>query len=116
MKIVEVNVLSITGNDFCVSVEDGKKVFEIIQKVINDGMKAEISFKNIDLITSAFLNAAIGDLYGIFEDDKLKKSLSVKEIKLEDKLLLKRVIDTAKLYYKDKKKFTRIVKESLSTK
>ena len=110
---MEVNIYSIVGNSLCIEAEDGDKVFEFIKKILEQGNKAVISFLNVEMLTSAFLNNAIGKLYGIFDEKQIKKSLSVKDMSDEDKLLLKRVTDTAKAYYKDKEKVENIVNEVL---
>jgi len=101
MKEVVINVYAIVGDSFCVAADDGEKVFEHIRQAITQGKKAVISFLNVEMLTSAFLNTAVGKLYGEFDEATLKNTLSVKDISNEDKVLLKRVIDTAKSYYKD---------------
>jgi RNA binding exosome subunit len=103
MKEIEVNVYSIIGNSFCVDAEDGEKVFEALKKILEQNNNAVISFLNVEMLTSAFLNTAVGRLYGLFDHEKIKSSLSLKDISDDDKLLLKKVTDTAKAYYKNKK-------------
>lgn len=113
MKEIEVNVYSIVGNSFCVDAEDGEKVFEVLKKILEQNNTAVISFLNVEMLTSAFLNTAVGRLYGVFDYEKLKAGLSVKDISNDDKLLLKKVTDTAKAYYKNKKKIEKIENEIL---
>jgi len=105
MDTIKINVYAITGDSFCVSAEDGQKVFEQIIKGINEDKKINLSFLNVEMLTSAFLNTAVGQLYGKYDGEKIKKTLSVSDISNEDKLLLKRVVDTAKTYYKDPDQF-----------
>lgn len=113
MNEIEVNVYSIVGNSFCVDAEDGEKVFEVLKKILEQNNSAVITFLNVEMLTSAFLNTAIGRLYGVFDYDLLKKRLSLKDISDDDKLLLKKVTDTAKAYYKNKKKIEKIENEIL---
>lgn len=113
MKEIEVNVYSIVGNSFCVDAEDGEKVFEDLKKILEQNNKAVISFLNVEMLTSAFLNTAVGRLYGLFDHEKIKASLSVKDVSDDDKLLLKKVTDTAKAYYKDKKRVEEMEDEIL---
>ena len=63
------------------------------------------------MLTSAFLNTSIGKVYGEFDEDKIKSSLTVSDISDEDKLLLKRVVDTAKVYYKNPDQFEKSINE-----
>ncbi len=105
MDKIKLSIYAITGDSFCVAAEDGDKVFEQIKKGISENKKIDVSFLNVEMLTSAFLNTAVGRLYGEFDGQKIKDSLSVSDISEEDKLLLKRVVDTAKAYYKDPDQF-----------
>ncbi|PIV26727.1 MAG: hypothetical protein COS37_04920 [Anaerolineae bacterium CG03_land_8_20_14_0_80_58_20] len=99
--IITLRIYEIVGSSLCVASQDGQKVFEQIQQALKDGKNVRLSFQNVESLTSAFLNAAIGQLYGFFDNDLLKERLSVANIEKDDLALLKRVIDTAKQYFKD---------------
>ncbi|OIN95735.1 MAG: hypothetical protein AUJ21_02695 [Anaerolineae bacterium CG1_02_58_13] len=99
--IITLRIYEIVGSNLCVASQDGQKVFEQIQQALKDGKNVRLSFQNVESLTSAFLNAAIGQLYGFFDNDLLKERLSVANIEKDDLALLKRVIDTAKQYFKD---------------
>ncbi len=109
MENIKIYVANITGNNICAESEDGQKVYENIKKALEENKKISISFKNIEIITSAFLNTAIGQLLRDFSREELKEKVSFEDIDNGDKSLLKRVIDTAELYYKNPEK----IKESL---
>ena len=111
MEKIQLNVFAITGDTFCVSADDGEKVFKQIRLALDAGKKVELSFLNIEMLTSAFLNTAIGQLYGIEDENKIKSNLSVTEISDDDKLLIKRVADTAREYYKDPDRFEKSIKK-----
>mgnify|MGYP001074600624 CR=1 FL=1 len=113
MEPVKISVYSLVGNSFCVSAEDGKRVYEKIKEALVQGKNVELSFLNVELLTSAFLNTAVGMLYGDFSEDKIKSSLSLSSISNDDKLLLKRVVDTAKTYYKDPERLNKTIEEIL---
>ncbi|HMV44300.1 MAG TPA: STAS-like domain-containing protein [Leptospiraceae bacterium] len=101
MNTVDISVFSIVGSPICVDAEDGERVYELIHKTLKSNSKANISFLNVDMLTSAFLNTAIGKLYNDFSEDEIKKMVSITNISDVDKSLLKRVVKNAKLYYKD---------------
>ena len=60
-----------------------------------------LSFMNVTSLTSAFLNAAIGQLYGEFSEEEIRAKLTVKDMEQDDLVLLKRVVETAKAYFKN---------------
>ena len=112
MNSIQISMYNILGNSYCAQAEDGQKIFELIKKAFKEKKKVIVSFQNIDLITSAFLNTAIGQLYdGTFSEKDIKNSITVTDMENDDMLLLKRVIDTAKLYYKDPKKMDKSISE-----
>lgn len=106
MSIIEkINIVSIVGNNICVSSEDGVKVYDVISKALREGKNVEISFKGIEDLTSLFLNTAIGQLYNKFQEDELKKRLTVINADPQDLDTLKRSVERAKEYFKDPERF-----------
>ncbi len=55
--------------------------------------KISISFHNVTALTAAFLNAAVGQLYGVFREEKIRSLLKVENIEQDNLALLKRVVD-----------------------
>lgn len=115
MNKIKISIYAITGDSFCVAAEDGEKVFEQIKKGFLEGKKIDISFLNIEMLTTAFLNTAIGKLYDEFDEKEIKNSLSISDISDEDKLRIKRVVDTAKAYYKDPDQFEKSINKIMET-
>ena len=111
--LVTISVFEVVGSGLCVASDDGQKVFEQIASVLRKGPRAQLSFLNVESLTSAFLNAAIGQLYGEFTDDQIKGGLQVSDIGQDDLALLKRVVDAAKDYFKDPEKIKNARKEAM---
>lgn len=101
MDTIKLNILSVIGSKFCVEAEDGEKIYDLIYKAFKENKKIELSFLNIELLTTAFLNSAVGKLYKDFNEDEIKKKLSVSDISKSGAVSLKRVVDNAKLFYKN---------------
>jgi len=101
MKEMVINIFNTVGNAYCVDVEDGNRVYELIKKALDDKNYVKLNFQNVEVLTSAFLNTAVGQLYRDFDEQTVKKYLSVQNMLPEDQVLLKRVTSTAKFYYKN---------------
>ena len=108
---ITLKIFEIVGSEYCVAADDGQKVYDQIALALDKGLKVRISFQNVERLTSAFLNVAIGQLYGKYPEDMLRAHLSAVEIEPDDRALLKRVTDTAKLYFKDPARFDQIRKQ-----
>ncbi len=95
---ITAKVTAIVGGGLCVSSEDGQKVHDKIVPLLREGRPVALSFEGVDTLISAFLNAAIGQLYGEFSEEQIRQLLSVKDMTQEDLGILKRVVENAKKF------------------
>ncbi len=110
---IKLSVFEIVGNSLCVASDEGQKVHDRIAAALKEGHKVRLTFRNVTSMTSAFLNAAIGQLYGEFSEDTIRAGLRVADMAQEDLALLKRVVETAKLYFKDPQRFENAVRGAM---
>ncbi|WP_082342332.1 MULTISPECIES: STAS-like domain-containing protein [unclassified Shinella] len=102
MKETKISISSIVGGGICVSASDGQKVYEHVQKAVQSGDRVTLSFSGVSRMTTAFLNAAVGQLYGEFSEGTLRKRLAP-PVDFEEWHLarLKMVVDRAKVYFRN---------------
>lgn len=112
-KDVTVSIFEVVGSHLCVASSDGQKVYERLASALKEGRSVFLSFHNVSILTSAFLNAAIGQLYGEFSEEQIRSLLTVQDMQPDDLELLKRVVETAKEYFKDPQKFDKAVQDTL---
>jgi hypothetical protein len=97
-----IKIAGMIGSPYCVDTEDGQKVYEAIVPLLEDGDKVILSFEGVNLTITAFLNVAIGQLYGKFSEETLERLLlPPQNISPNDLELLKFAINGAKRYYKN---------------
>ena len=111
--VITKNVFQIVGNGTCVEAADGDKVYDVIYQFIEEKHKVVLSFLNVTMLTSAFLNNAIGKLYKDFSEDEVRTYLSVSDLDVADTALLKKVVKFAKSYYKNPERLEASIKEVL---
>lgn len=111
METTIIKIVNTIGDVYGVEAEDGQKVFDLIIKAFSDNKKVTLSFQNIEMLTTAFLNTAVGQLYKNYNEDYIKENLNVIDISDSGTVALKRVVDTAKLYYKDPEALKRSIDE-----
>jgi len=112
-KNVTVSVFEIVGSPHCVASDHGQKVHDRIASALKEDRSVTLSFLNVSSVTSAFLNAAIGQLYGTFSEEQIRSKVKVKDMQPDDLALLKRVVETAKQYFKDPKRFNKAVQATI---
>lgn len=113
---IRIMMYEVIGSALCVASSDGQKVFERIHTALTANRKVLLSFQNVTALTSAFLNAAIGQLYGRFDENHIRSLLKVEDAEQDDLALLKRVVDNAKRYFEDTERFNQIVEDTKEVK
>jgi len=113
MKGYRIDVFNIVGGALCIEADDGQSIYEYIQKTLKNGTNIIISFKNIEMVTTAFLNTAIGQLYREYNKEEISSRISFEDISDDIKVKIKRVNQTAKLFYEDPDRLQRTINEVL---
>ena len=112
-EAIRISMFETVGSPLCVASNDGQKVYDRIAEVLRANRSVILSFHNITTLTSAFLNAAIGQLYGTFSEEKIRSLLTVEDMEQDDLALLKRVVDNAKLYFGNRRRFDQVFQETV---
>lgn len=100
-------VTKIIGTPYCVTYESAQRLHTELITEIEAGKDIELSFVGSKSLTSAFLNVAIGQLYGVFPETKLHDCLTVsKDTDPDDKFLIIQVVQRAKEYFSNPDIFT----------
>lgn len=107
---MRLSALDKTGTSLCVASGDGHALYGRLARALGSGRRTVLSFRGVNTLTPAFLSAAIGQLYGRFEKEHVRKLFSVEDLSPDDRALLNRSIDTAKLYYRDKVAFAQAIR------
>ena len=94
-----ISVFEEVGGNSAIRVDDGTRIYQKIDAAISNGRSITLDFQNIDLIITAFLNAAIGQLYSKYSSEDLNSRIELKNIKPEDVRLFKKVIERAKEFF-----------------
>ena len=108
-----IRIIDVIDGAICVDAQDGEKVFEAIKDHLKNRENVTLSFEGVEFVISAFLNVAIGKLYGVCSEEEIKENFSVEHMKQEDVIKLKRAIDNGKAFYKNREIETRVFLESV---
>ena len=95
-KSISLSVFEIVGSQYCVASDDAQKVYDQLLVAVDSGHSVSLSFRNVSILTSAFLNTAIGQLYSRLDEERIRNYLTVVDIESEDKAILIRVVESAK--------------------
>jgi hypothetical protein len=107
---ITLRVTDLIGSPLCISAEDGQKVFDKLSPLLKEGKQVDVSFERVTTLISLFLNAAIGQLYGIFTEDQIRSQVKIVGLPEDDLDMLKRVEVNAKKYYANPKEYDQALK------
>lgn len=99
----KINIYNVINSPFCIAPEDGQKIYNLIVAALKEEKKVQLSFLNISMVITAFLNEAIGVLYKDFDPEQINQ---IEYINVSDDLKeafeasLDKVKTGAPIYYK----------------
>lgn len=108
---IELRVVELAGTSFCVASEHGFHVCQELKRAFSAEKHVTLSFQGTDIITSAFLNTAIGALFQDYDCEFLQNHLNCVDIHPNDQELLNYVIDNAKRYYQDPQRYEKVLQQ-----
>ena len=106
---VKIRVADVIGANLGVSSEDGGAVFKKIQIALNAGQDVNLDFTGIDMLISAFLNAAVGKLIENLSLEEIHKRIVFSGMEEGDRELLDKVLENAVRYYADPDRFRKLL-------
>lgn len=113
MKTI-IRILEIVGDPNWVRVEDGCRVYQRIVSELHAENAVDLSFAGRGYMITAFLNAAIGQLYnGDFTPDFLNERFACIDTSDEDIEKINRVTANAKRFYEAKDAYIGILHKEL---
>lgn len=110
---LKLGITEVVGSSICVSIEDGTRLHDAILAAFQRGNPVALSFAGVGRLTTAFLNAAVGQLYNEFDEAEVRERLLPPVGASPEQLsLLKRVVDNAKRFFADRDRINGIVADT----
>ena len=108
-------VKDIIDSELAITTDDGNLVYENIHTAFDNKNVVELDFKGINIMITAFLNSAIGQLYSSdkYSGNFLNEKLKLENVQDHDKPLFALVVKRAKEYFANKKDFEKNSEDSI---
>lgn len=84
-----------TGSNYAISIEKADILYGQLDKAIANKEHVNISFKDIEILITAFLNNAVGRLYEKYSTEEIEKYLNFIDMNEQFIITLKTVKDNA---------------------
>jgi hypothetical protein len=108
---IQIRVLEVVGRPLAVDTVDGQRVHDKIAPLLRQGTKVQLSFAGINMVITAFLNAAIGQLYGEFPEDKVDSLVEVSSLLPMFQSTLDKSRELSKAYFRDPERLKKAIQE-----
>ena len=102
MKSVQLKLIKLVGSELCVTPEEGQLVYNEVVALLEKKKKVDLCFEGISILTTAFLNSAIGQLYGKFSDEVIQANISYSGVDPDNNELITRVQQNSRAYFQNK--------------
>lgn len=104
-SVIRLKVSEIIGSNLAVSSDDGDAVFQKLKIALDNRRSVELDFSGIEMVISAFLNAAVGRLVETNPIAELNEQVTYKNLSEDDRELVHRVMENAVRFYEDPDRF-----------
>lgn len=113
MATIRIPISSLAGTGTCVAAADGQKVYSAISAAVDRGDRVILSFSGVTRITTAFLNAAVGQLYGEYSEAEIRMRLAPPvDVEPWQLARLQMVVERAKAFFQDEVKISELFSEN----
>jgi hypothetical protein len=112
-EVKTISLFDVLG-PYCMTRREARKIMKIVAAAIRNEEKVTLSFKGITDLTTFFLCSLIGDLYGLFKEEEVDRTLiGIEDADENDATLFRIVIAEAKKYYTNPEYYDRLNRELL---
>jgi hypothetical protein len=108
---IQIRVLDVIGRPLAVDTADGQRVHDKIAPLLRDGTKVLLSFDGINMVITAFLNTAIGQLYGEFPEDKVDSLVEVRNLLPVFQSTLDKSYELSKAFFRNPDRLKKAIQE-----
>lgn len=111
---VTLRLVDLVGGPYCVDTVDGQHVYKKLHDHLKEGSAVTLSLADVERTTTAFLNAAVGQLYNEFSSAEIRRGIRFVEIEPLAAEQLTKVIERAKSFFKDPERHSRAMERILN--
>ena len=94
--------------------DEAEPIYQKEMEVFKNGNTVILDFSDIELITTAFLNVLVGNLYKDFTSEQLRNMIQFSNITEIIARRIKKVTDNAKAFYSDQESYGESVNTTIN--
>jgi hypothetical protein len=112
--MVTIPVADYADHGYCVDPADGDRLYQVVAAEVAASHRVVLDLSGVHDLTSGFVNAAVGRLYGDSDAAVLDGLLGVAGGTETQRFVWRRSIERAQAYFADRARFERVERELVS--
>ncbi len=97
--ITRIDIKDTLQTVYCIDMEEGQMIYNLVRQELDDGKVVELSFAGVEMVITAFLNAAVGRLFAIYDHGMLQQRVRVNDLQDDFLPIWKHVMSKSARYY-----------------
>lgn len=93
--------------------DEAEPLYQMEMDAFRAGEKVVLDFEGVEMLTTAFLNVIIGNLYKDYTSEELKLMLSLENLDEATAIRIKKVTTNAKSFYSDENDYTKTIEAAI---
>lgn len=94
--------------------DEAEPILKQEMEAFKKGNNVILDFEDVEMLTTAFLNVVIGNLYEKYTSEELRAMLRLVNYDEPTAIRIKKVTDNAKAFYKNAEEYSNVVKEVIN--
>jgi len=108
-----IRVADLINSPRAVDIVHGERVYKEICPLLKTGQKVQLSFAGITMVITAFLNEAVGKLYGEMPEADINALLEISDLRDAFQPALDKSIQWSKAYFQNRERMEQSISEDL---
>lgn len=94
--------------------DEAEPIYNMEMDAFSDGQRVILDFDGVEMLTTAFLNVVIGNLYKDYNSEELKTMLRFEHLDEATAIRIKKVTTNAKSFYSNEKDYSKTIEEVIN--
>ena len=110
LKIIITDHISLNKG---ITPDEAEPLYKMEMEAFQMGRKVILDFEGVEMLTTAFLNVIIGNLYKYYSSEDLKSMLHLENLDDATAVRIKKVTTNAKAFYSDENDYSKTIEAAI---
>ncbi len=99
-EVTRIDIKNTLQTIYCIDMEEGQTIYNLVKRELDNGKDVELSFAGIEMVITAFLNAAVGRLFADYDHQMVMQRVKANDLHKDFIPIWNHVMCKSARYYK----------------